>query len=351
MKHSAQPPPIVPNSGSIEQELRQLRKEFISTGLLDPDIRAYVLRTCWIVPIYLSSWIGLLYIDSPLGVFFIYTIVAICSVQSAAIAHEAAHGAISKNRKLISLLGQFFMSFLMGSSYSSWVDKHNLHHAKSNSRNDPDLQAGLFCFNEQDARKSKGIQRLCTKNQHLLIWPLATLMGYSFKVKSIQYLISNPNKTGTDQWVMLMHYLFWLVLPSIFIGVTTTLTNYLIITWIEGIYLAFIFLTNHMGRPSAESLSHCSPASRQIVCARNIKYSWLLNVICNGLISHIEHHLFCNISYTKLHLARPYIRSLCLKFDIPYHEVSLITAFVEFAQHNKKMANIARGHAYPNAFT
>ncbi|HXU47010.1 MAG TPA: hypothetical protein VN783_15885, partial [Thermoanaerobaculia bacterium] len=58
------------------------------------------------------------------------------------------------------------------------------------------------------------------------------------------------------------------------------------------------------------------------------------------------------ISYTRLHRVRPLARRACAELGIPYHEVSLRTAFAEFHRHNRRMAAVAARGAPPReAFT
>jgi fatty acid desaturase len=343
MKYLIENYPTQIDTVQLSNDFQQLKVKLKQQGVFNPDSLSYAIRTAWILPVYFLSWYALLMMPQ----FWLTTVLsiglAISFVQSAAIAHEAGHNAITKNRNWAKFIGHFYMSFLMGSSFSSWSDKHNAHHRNVNSNDDPDIKAGIFSFNVEDATNSKGLRKLFTSYQHILIWPLTTLMGFSFKWGSIKYLYANPTKTRIDQIVLLAHIIFWLIIPAIIIGPKLAIIHYLLITWFAGFYLAFIFLTNHMGRPFASTLQVKSFTYRQIVCARNIRYSWFLTRVCNGLNSHIEHHLFCNISYTKLHLTTPFVRELCIKHGIPYHEVGLLQAYKDFFHFNQHMALLARG--------
>lgn len=327
------------STGGIYVELKQrLKRE----GLFVPDTRAYVIRTSWIIPVYVLGWTTLLQPFSAWSSVLALIAVAFASVQSAAIAHETAHGAVTKDKKRAELIGQFFMTFIFGSSYSSWRDKHGKHHADPNSGQDPDIRPGIFNFREANARAATGIARWATRHQPYLIWPAASLMGFSFKWGTARFIKDNARATRIDQGVLLLHLFVWIAVPSWFLGVSDALLNCALITWLEGINLALIFLTNHLGRPPAESFPAREFALRQAACARNLGDSWLLTRIFNGLNHHVEHHLFSNVSYSKLHLARSATKEMCLRNGIPYHEVTLLQAFQEFHEYNKRMAQAAR---------
>ena len=85
------------------------------------------------------------------------TLAVYAGVQSSAIAHEAGHGAVTRNSLWKSWVGRFFMSFVMGASYSAWTERHGPHHRHPNSRKDPNVHSGLFSFNEIDAVAAKGL--------------------------------------------------------------------------------------------------------------------------------------------------------------------------------------------------
>lgn len=325
-----------------DERYLELRRRLSAMGMFEPDTRAYVLRCCWMLPTIGLGWCLLLRSPDPALRVALLALLGFCCVQSAAIAHEAAHGAVTRDKGITNRLGQIFMTLIMGSSFAMWRHKHGAHHRHSNTTEDPDIQSRIFNFNEVDARKSRGLSRWATRHQHLLIWPASTLMGLSLKIGGIDHILRHPTAMRSDGIALTGHVVFWLVLPGLVIGLPETLTNYVLMTWFSGVHLAFIFLTNHMGRPAHENSRLAPYMHRQAGSARNLTHSWLLARICNGLNSHIEHHLFCSISYSRLHLARPFTKQACIEAGVPYHEVGVIEAFREFYRHNRTMADAAR---------
>jgi fatty acid desaturase len=218
---------------------------------------------------------------------------------------------------------------------------HSDHHRHANSRRDPNLKARLFCFTEEDARQARGLQGWCTRHQALLFWPLITLMGVSFRLGSLRHMPANPRSTRVDQALVLLHHLLWLALPAWLTGPGSALANYLLVLWFCGMYLAAIFVGNHLGHPAVAGDWQGSLLARQAANARNLPDSWLLRRFFIGLNSHIEHHLFPRISFTRLHQARAATRRCCDRLGLPYHEVGIMQAVKELHRHNRRMAELA----------
>jgi fatty acid desaturase len=78
--------------------------------------------------------------------------------------------------------------------------------------------------------------------------------------------------------------------------------------------------------------------ARQVGNARNLGDSWLMRRFFVGLNSHIEHHLFQGISFTRLHEARTATREACESAGIAYHETGFFAALGEIQQLHRRMA-------------
>ena len=68
---------------------------------------------------------------------------------------------------------------------------------------------------------------------------------------------------------------------------------------------------------------------RQVVTARNVRPSPLLDFWFIGLNYQIEHHLFPTLPRNKLGAARVIVRRFCGERDIPYAEVGFVQSWVE----------------------
>jgi fatty acid desaturase len=157
----------------------------------------------------------------------------------------------------------------------------------------------------------------------------------------------DPRGTRAEQGLVSLHHLWWLLLPALRIGFAAALLNYLLVLWGCGIYLAAIFVANHLGHPEAQP-DGGSFMARQAGNARNLKHGWLMRRFFIGLNSHIEHHLFPRISCTRLHRARAATRRHCLAVGIPYHEVSIAAAIGELHRHHRRMAALSAAAHMPD---
>lgn len=331
---------ILSRSGQEDAAYAALRRELRAAGLFAPDTWAYASHMAWVAPAYAVGWWLLLQADSLPARLLLACAEAFVMMQGAALGHEAGHHAISRSARANRWIGRLFMSLGSGSSQASWEEMHAAHHRHPNSRRDPNLKARLFCFTEEDARGSQGLQGWCTRHQPWLFWPLSTLMGLSFRINSLRHMLADPRGTRVEQALVLLHHLLWLALPSVCIGFGAALANYLLVLWGCGAYLAVIFVANHLGHPAAHgdggSFMACQAGN-----ARNLKDGWLMRRFFVGLNSHIEHHLFPRISFTRLHRARALTRRHCEAAGVAYHEVGIAAAVAELHRHNRHMAALA----------
>jgi fatty acid desaturase len=338
-----------PVSTPVQQDVAYaaLRRELQALGLFEPDTWGYALHMAWVVPAYAAGWWLLLQVQDPVARLLLACVEAFVMMQGAALGHEAGHNAVSRSARVNLWVGRLFMSLGSGSSQASWKEMHDGHHRHSNSPQDPNLKARLFCFTEADARQARGLQAWCTRRQPLLFWPLITLMGLSFRINSLRHMLADGRGTRVEQALVLLHHLLWLVLPAMLVGFGTALADYLLVLWGCGAYLAAVFVANHLGHP-ATFRDGGSFMARQAGNARNLKDDWLMRRFFIGLNSHIEHHLFQRISFTRLHRARAATRRHCEGLGIPYHEVGIGAAIAELHRHNLRMAAVA-GAFFPGA--
>ena len=322
--------------------MAELRAELRELGVFRGDKAGYIVRSVLVLAATAIVWFALLSSESwPLRGLLVI-LAGYLGVQASAIAHEAGHGAVTRDREWMALVGQVFMTAVVGASFSAWCERHGTHHVYPNSTKDPDVRPGLFRFNETDARTATGLAGWTTRHQHLLLFPLATLMGFSLKFAGWKFVLRQPVKVWVDLALSLLHASIWLALPAMWIDFGDALLNYALLTWVEGAYLAFVFLANHLGGPTGDESRGWPPALRQIVTARNLPNAWWLTHLCIGLNTHIEHHLFSNLPSSRLPEARATTRRMCLAHGIPYRECGVLQAFAEVYRHSRHIASIAR---------
>jgi fatty acid desaturase len=268
---------------------------------------------------------------------------AFVSVQAGFLAHEAGHGAITRDRRVAGAIGLVFNTLLTALCYSYFSHIHRLHHPHCNDRaRDPDMQSGVFGMYEASARAKSGLARLICRHQAVLIWILVWLQAFTLKLDSLRFLRQNPRATRADQGAVLLHFLLWLVPPVLALGPADALVNYALMTLLIGPYLGTIFLVNHIGTRVIEPGEAISYFRQEISVTRNLGATRLHDLLFGGLNNHIEHHLFPAMPTARLRAARRITREFCRRHGIEYTEMSWLAAAREVARHFHAMSAFAR---------
>jgi fatty acid desaturase len=72
---------------------------------------------------------------------------------------------------------------------------------------------------------------------------------------------------------------------------------------------------------------------RQVLTSRNVRGSWLVDLVLGGLNYQIEHHLFPTMPRPNLRRAQPLVRAFCQHHGLPYTEASLFGSYAEAVRH------------------
>lgn len=264
---------------------------------------------------------------------------AFLSVQAGFLAHEAGHGALTRNRRVAACIGQVFNTLLTALCYSYFSHIHRQHHPHCNERaRDPDMQSDYFSMYRQSAMSKTGLGRLISRHQAVLIWILVWLQGFALKIDSLRFLRCNPRTTRIDQIMLALHFVLWFVPPVMALGVADAALNYALVTLLIGPYLGTIFLVNHIGTRVIEPRESLSFFEQEIAVTRNLGSSRLQDLFFGGLNNHIEHHLFPSMPTARLRDARPIIRNFCRMHGIAYQEMSWFAAAREVTRHFREMS-------------
>lgn len=273
----------------------------------------------------------------PLRLLAIVALAYLC-VQAAFLAHEAGHGAVTRNRRAAAAIGQVFDTLLAGLSYSYYQDTHRTHHLHTNeSARDPDMQSELFGIYAESARAKRGLGRFVTRHQAVLIRILGWLQGLTFKLDSVRYVMRNPRTTRIDQLLLAAHYSLWLV-PAFVLGPADASCNYTLVTLLIGGYTGALFLVNHIGTRVIEPDESLPFLLHEIAVTRNLGESRFADFFFGGLNNHIEHHLFPSMPTARLRTARGITREFCRRHGIAYREMSWLAATREVTRHLRGMS-------------
>lgn len=318
---------------------RMLIAELTGAGCFRPTTARTVAYGAFILAVYAIAYATLLIGPGVAVRALAIVALAFLSVHAGFIAHEAGHGAITRDRRVIALLGQVFNTLLTALCYSYFCHIHRLHHPHTNDRRrDPDMQSGVFSMYEQSARSKTGLGRLISRHQAALIWVLVWLQGLTLKIDSLKFLRRNPRATRVDQVVVLLHFALWSVPPALLLGHADTLLNYALMNLLVGAYLGTIFLVNHIGTRVIEPDESPSFFLHELSVTRNLGASRLHDFFFGGLNNHIEHHLFPSMPTARLRSARRITREFCRRHGLVYNEMSWFAAVREVARHFKAMS-------------
>ena len=282
--------------------------------------------------------------DAALGPWLAALIlIAAANVHAGFIAHEIGHGAVTRNRTLAMVIGQFFLTFLTALTYGHFQDIHTRHHAHCNHRTlDPDMQSGAFSTYLESALEKRGLGWLVTQYQAVLIWILVSLQGFTLKIDSLRFMCREPRRAWADWLVLPLHGAFWIGLPVMVLGFEAAALNYILLTWFTGPYLGAIFLVNHVGTRVLGPDDRVTFFEQQITTTRNLGASRIANFLFGGLNNHIEHHLFPTLPRAGLRRARIITRDFCRRRHIAYGETTWLGAAAEVSRYFRCISESAR---------
>ncbi|NUQ78665.1 MAG: acyl-CoA desaturase, partial [Polyangiaceae bacterium] len=261
-------------------------------------------------------------------------------VQGGFISHEAAHGAISKRRLVGEVVGQCFQTLLVGLAFSYFRRSHALHHAHVNEDGlDPDAESDLLSVFPASARRKRGLGRLTTRFQHVLVVLLCPTWGLGLKWDALTYVLRNPGRTRVDQVALALHALLWLGVCGWVLGPVDALVNYLGWLGFASVYMFLVIPFNHVGKPQIEDGERVSFLEQQIATTRNLRTSFLVDIVSMGQSCHVEHHLFPSVPTTRLGRGRQVLRDFCREEGLPYREYRYVEAMGEALRH---LARVAR---------
>lgn len=313
---------------------RALVAELSSAGCFRPAPARCAAYAAFVIGGYTSVYVALLSAPSmPLRLLAI-TAGAFFTMHAGFLAHEAGHGAITTNRRVGDALGQLFHTLLTALCYSYFQHIHRRHHPHCNDRSrDPDMHSEFFSMYRESAQAKRGLGRLISRHQALLIWILVWLQGCTLKIDSLRFLVREPRATRIDQLVLAVHYAMWLVPPAVVLGVGDALINYALMTLLIGGYTGAAFVVNHIGTRVIEPDEPISFFRQELAVTRNLSDSRLADFFFGGVNNHIEHHLFPSMPTARLRAARRMTRDFCRRHGLVYREMSWLAAAREVMQH------------------
>ncbi|MDN3478085.1 acyl-CoA desaturase [Curtobacterium sp. APC 4022] len=282
------------------------------------------LALAWVAFSFLGdSWFQLI-VAGVLGVLF---------TQFAFLSHEAAHRQVFASQRWNDRAGRYVGTFLVGLSYSWWMNKHTRHHGNPNTvGKDPDIAPGVIAFIPEDVPAS-GLKRVFTRFQGWLFFPLLTLEGINLHWSAVRAVISGTGTTAdrrhriiegsllVARFGIYLTAVFWFLpfgMACAFLGVQLA---------VFGVMMGASFAPNHKGMPTIAHDAKVDFFSRQVRTSRNIRGGWWVSFLMGGLNYQVEHHLFPSMPRPALKQARLLVRDHCDTLDVPYTETTLLRSY------------------------
>jgi len=246
--------------------------------------------------------------------------------RSVFVSHDILHTQYFKNKMLSKKLSYPFSAIILSNSSSWWDYKHNVnHHTYCNIvEKDEDIRAldGAFTPN-------KGNSPFLKKYKYIVFWGAMFFMFPAFIVQSYRFVIKH--KLWGELALMLLHWpLIWGTLYAQ-IGATDTLIVALVLNFVLSPWLAFGFITNHLGCETFNEVEakNFSWMELQMRGSRSLKGGILVHWFYGGLNTQIEHHLFPKAPRFNLLKVKKITKDFAKKHGIPYFETTPLMAYVQ----------------------
>jgi linoleoyl-CoA desaturase len=245
--------------------------------------------------------------------------------------HTSSHFATTRSSRLNKFLTYFGYTFLFGTSANYWWHKHCVVHHPSPNVIGVDVDADLmpwFAVSERDIETSRGLRHLFFRYQWLLIPFAIGLNVFNTQRQGWAFLLPillDPKRRHMNHWldlgVLFCHWTCWLVIPSLFLGVTHVLSIYLTLLVLLGYGMFIAFAPAHF--PAEAAFVDATRASndflyRQTLTTVNFRTGWFGRLVCSGVDFQIEHHLFPGIPHVHYPKLSPIVEEFCRQHGYPY---------------------------------
>jgi len=256
--------------------------------------------------------------------------------------HDAVHGAVARGRRRNALVGHVCLSVFNGLGFQYWRRIHVAHHRHLQSEElDPDLDfPTLLSMTPRAARAKTTFWRRVGRWQAWYFWPLTTLYAHRLRWQGLARMLRAPSRYRIDLVLVPLHFIVWLIVPSLLWTPTVALTTYVIASASAGIYLGAVFAINHIGMHAIASDEQVDLFARHFRCTRNIGNPAALDFLFGGLNFHTAHHLFPRVPHTCLRRGRDALNRFAKSRELTYHEVTLPAAIVSVSRHLAAVAQV-----------
>lgn len=253
------------------------------------------------------------------------------------IGHDAIHGAFSQSPKWNEILGRIFD--LLGVNPYTWRITHNIvHHTYTNiPEHDYDIEVSPKLLR----MSPKGIWLPHLRFQQYYAFVLYGLSAV-FRAFRQEYVKFFSKKLGSYECPLperkeYFHLFFWrflfytlfLIVPLVRLSLPwwQVLILFMAMMFVEGLFLGVVFQLAHIvekvefPEPNEKGELQHTWATHQLKTTANFAVqNPVVNFLCGGLNTQIEHHLFPNICHIHYPSIASIVRQTAREFGLPYHE-------------------------------
>lgn len=305
----------------------------------------FAIRLTLIALAYVGGWTAFVLIGASWWQLVTAVALAVVFGQVGLVSHELAHRQIFNGRRLSEGVGRLVGNLGIGLGYGWWQDKHTRHHANPNHEEfDPDVQAELFVWSQDQADRARGLPAFFGRYQAFLFYPVLLLEALNLHYGSVRALLRPSTKHRVLEGVLLAaHFVLYLGLVFVVLEPLQAVVFIVIQQGLFGVYLGCIFAPNHKGMPTLKKGEKLDFLRKQVLTSRNVRGGAFTDLALGGLNYQIEHHLFPNMPSPHLAKAQPIVRDYCEEIGVPYHETGFFRSHAEALSHLYRVGATLRG--------
>jgi fatty acid desaturase len=334
----------VPSPKGQWSEYTHLSRQIKQAGLLERRRGWYATKIGINLLLLASGWVAFAALGESWWQLVTAAYLAIVFTQLAFVGHDAGHRQLFRSRHANDLAGLLHANLLVGISFDWWVGKHNRHHSNPNHEDlDPDISITALAFTVDQASAKHGLVRLIARYQGWLFFPLLLLEAAHLHLATSKAILRGSGRANTVEGLLLLAHVAGYVTALVLVLSPLQAVAFIVVQQgLFGLYLGCAFAPNHKGMPTLTDANELDFLRRQVLTSRNVRGSWLVDLVLGGLNYQIEHHLFPNMPRPNLRRAQPLVRAFCQYHGLDYTEASLFGSYAEAVRHLHTVASPLR---------
>jgi fatty acid desaturase len=224
------------------------------------------------------------------------------------------------------------IGFIKGVSADWWNYRHFRHHAKPNAhQKDPDIGFGHFLvlgkiIPRELGLKKKGAYSYLNQQNFFMMTVPPFLLPLVFTFENIVYCWKRRKLTEV-LWIV-SFFVRWFFEFGPCLGTWGAIKLYFAMRFFESYWFVFITQMNHLPM-HVDRDRDLSWFRIQLITTCNVEQSFFNDWLTGHSNFQIEHHLFPTMPRHNYNKVKPYIKSLCAKYNIEYVDKPLLTAIVD----------------------